>query len=105
MLIEKTEMEGFRQCHIRDGAALVRYFAWLEEVLKRGEQWTEYNAGEELEKFRKWAEGTDWHLRWRLTNREMLGFKGLSFDTISSTGSNAGKSKMCTTLTRSGDPL
>lgn len=48
-------MEGFRQCHIRDGAALVRYFAWLEEVLKKGEQWTEYDAGEELEKFRKYA--------------------------------------------------
>jgi Xaa-Pro aminopeptidase len=45
-------MEGFRQCHIRDGAALVRYFAWLEEVLKRGEQWSEYDAAEELEKYR-----------------------------------------------------
>jgi len=52
-LINQTEMEGFRQCHIRDGAALVRYFAWLEEVLNKGEQWTEYDAGEELEKFRK----------------------------------------------------
>jgi Xaa-Pro aminopeptidase len=49
----QSEMEGFRQCHIRDGAALVRYFAWLEEVLKKGEKWTEYDAGEELEKFRK----------------------------------------------------
>src|ERR1700677_3091888 len=28
-----TEIEGFRACHIRDGAALVRYFAWLEEQL------------------------------------------------------------------------
>jgi hypothetical protein len=27
-----------------------------------------------------------------LINREMLGFKGLSFDTISSTGPNAGES-------------
>jgi Xaa-Pro aminopeptidase len=49
----QSEMEGFRQCHIRDGAALVRYLAWLEEVLQKGEQWTEYDAGEELEKFRK----------------------------------------------------
>jgi Xaa-Pro aminopeptidase len=52
-LMIQSEMEGFRQCHIRDGAALVRYFAWLEEVLQKGEHWTEYDAGEELEKFRK----------------------------------------------------
>jgi Xaa-Pro aminopeptidase len=50
-------MEGFRQCHIRDGAALVRYFAWLEEVLKRGEQWSEYDAAEELEKYRACVTG------------------------------------------------
>ncbi|KAF8261684.1 hypothetical protein EI94DRAFT_1809882 [Lactarius quietus] len=32
-----TEIEGFRcACHIRDGAALVRYFAWLEEQLNQG---------------------------------------------------------------------
>lgn len=29
----KTELEGMRQCHIRDGAALCEYFAWLEEEL------------------------------------------------------------------------
>ena len=55
VLTTQSEMEGFRQCHIRDGAALVRYFAWLEEVLKKWEKWTEYDAGEELEKFRKYA--------------------------------------------------
>jgi len=47
-----TEIEGFRRCHIRDGAALVRYFAWLEEVLNKGEQWNEYDAAGVLEKFR-----------------------------------------------------
>ncbi|KAJ8688718.1 hypothetical protein PTI98_013477 [Pleurotus ostreatus] len=31
-----TELEGFRQCHIRDGAALARYFAWLEAELGEG---------------------------------------------------------------------
>ena len=29
----KKELEGMRQCHIRDGAALCEYFAWLEEEL------------------------------------------------------------------------
>jgi Xaa-Pro aminopeptidase len=46
-------MEGFRQCNIRDGAALIRYFAWLQEVLERGEQWTEHDAAEQLEAFRR----------------------------------------------------
>jgi len=45
-------MEGFRQCHIRDGTALVRYFAWLQEALRNGEKWTEYDAADVLEKYR-----------------------------------------------------
>ena len=70
----QTEIEGFRQCHIRDGAALCRYFAWLQEVLDRGEKWTEYDAAEVLSKFRQEGEL----------------FMGESFETISSTGANAG---------------
>ena len=49
----QTEVEGFRQCHIRDGAALVRFFAWLEECLHRGEKWSEYDAAQVLEKYRR----------------------------------------------------
>jgi Xaa-Pro aminopeptidase len=52
-LSTQTEVEGFRQGHIRDGAALVRYFAWLEEVLAKGEKWTEYDAAMMLESFRR----------------------------------------------------
>jgi Xaa-Pro aminopeptidase len=47
-----TEIEGFRRCHVRDGAALVRYFSWLEEVLGKGETWNEFDAAGQLEKFR-----------------------------------------------------
>ncbi|WWD06105.1 hypothetical protein V865_004190 [Kwoniella europaea PYCC6329] len=68
-----TEIEGFRRSHIRDGVALARYFAWMEEVLHNGERWSEYDAALVLEKYRK--EG-----QW---------FMGLSFETISSTGANA----------------
>ncbi|ODO01899.1 xaa-Pro aminopeptidase [Cryptococcus wingfieldii CBS 7118] len=68
-----TEIEGFRQSHIRDGFALVRYLAWLEEVLENGEEWTEYDAATVLENYRK----------------ENKWFMGLSFETISSTGANA----------------
>ncbi|KAG9218076.1 hypothetical protein CCMSSC00406_0010090 [Pleurotus cornucopiae] len=68
-----TELEGFRQCHIRDGAALARYFAWLEAELVGGrEDLTESQAADQLEKYRS----------------ELAMFKGLSFPTISSTGPN-----------------
>ncbi len=71
-----TELEGFRQCHIRDGAALARYFAWLEEELVGvREDLTESQAADQLEKYRS----------------ELAMFKGLSFPTISSTGPNGGQ--------------
>ncbi|TFK22171.1 putative Xaa-Pro aminopeptidase P [Coprinopsis marcescibilis] len=68
-----TEVEGFRKSHTRDGAALARYFAWLEETLNEGKQISEYEGSEVLEKYRS----------------ELALFKGLSFPTISSTGPNA----------------
>ncbi|KAI0796341.1 Creatinase/aminopeptidase [Irpex lacteus] len=67
-----TEVEGFRQSHIRDGAALVRYFAWLEEKLNEGAQLTESQVADQLEKYR--SEGDL--------------YRGLSFTTISATGPN-----------------
>jgi Xaa-Pro aminopeptidase len=48
----ETEMEGFRQSHIRDGAALTRYFAWLEEQLENGNELNESQGADKLEKFR-----------------------------------------------------
>ncbi|KIK04842.1 hypothetical protein K443DRAFT_675621 [Laccaria amethystina LaAM-08-1] len=68
----KTELEGFRQSHIRDGAALVRYFSWLEEQLNRGAVINESQGADKLEEFRS----------------ELDLFRGLSFDTISGTGPN-----------------
>ena len=47
-----TELEGFRQSHIRDGAALARYFAWLEEQLNDGVELNEYQGADKLEAFR-----------------------------------------------------
>jgi len=67
-----TEVEGFRASHIRDGSALVRYFAWLEEQLNQGVELSESQGADQLEKFRS----------------ELPLFKGLSFTTISSTGPN-----------------
>ncbi|KAG6877769.1 hypothetical protein C0993_004144 [Termitomyces sp. T159_Od127] len=68
-----TELEGFRQSHIRDGAALARYFAWLEEQLNNGVEINESQGADKLEALRS----------------ELSLFRGLSFDTISSTGPNA----------------
>ena len=70
----ETELEGMRSCHIRDGAALSTYFAWLEEMLvQKRETLDEVQAADKLEEIR--AKGDH--------------FVGLSFDTISSTGPNA----------------
>ncbi|KAG8997408.1 hypothetical protein FRB94_007685 [Tulasnella sp. JGI-2019a] len=70
----ETEIYGFRACHVRDGVALARYFAWLEETLEKGEEEvSEWKAAEVLEKYR--------------AENEL--FQGLSFTTISSTGPNA----------------
>jgi Xaa-Pro aminopeptidase len=67
----ETELEGMRACHIRDGAALIEYFAWLEDqlVVKKATI-DEVEAADKLEACR--AKQKD--------------FVGLSFDTISSTG-------------------
>jgi Xaa-Pro aminopeptidase len=70
----ETELEGMRQCHIRDGAALIEYFAWLEdELVHKGTKLDEVQAADKLEKIRSKGEH----------------FVGLSFPTISSTGPNA----------------
>lgn len=69
-----TELEGMRACHIRDGAALIEYFAWLEdELVHKKTTLDEVQAADKLEELRSRKDK----------------FVGLSFDTISSTGANA----------------
>ena len=48
----ETELEGFRKSHIRDGAALARYFSWLEEQLNKGVEINESQGADQLTKFR-----------------------------------------------------
>ncbi|KAL0931594.1 Xaa-Pro aminopeptidase [Colletotrichum truncatum] len=70
----KTEMAGMRSCHIRDGAALIEYFAWLEDQLvAKKARLDEVQAADKLEQLRS----------------KHKDYVGLSFDTISSTGANA----------------
>lgn len=67
------EIQGFRDSHIRDGAAVCKYFAWLEEELKNNQSWNEFSAALKLEELRR---------------NDPLN-RGLSFGTISSVGANA----------------
>ena len=60
------EIEGAREAHRRDGAALVKFFTWLDKAMKLDPP-TEITAADRLEQFRK--------------AQEM--FMGPSFDTIS----------------------
>ena len=65
------ELDGIRAAHRRDGAAMVRFLAWLAETLPT-RVLHEIEVSDRLEAFR--AEGE--------------GFRGLSFDTISGAGPN-----------------
>lgn len=68
----EVELQGFRQSHIRDGAALCQYFAWLEEQLHAGNKVTESQGADKLSEYRQ----------------SLDHFRGESFTTISSTGPN-----------------
>lgn len=68
----EIELDGFRASHIRDGAALCRYFAWLEEQLQSGAKVTESEGADKLSSYRQ----------------KLDHFRGESFTTISSTGPN-----------------
>ncbi|KAL1302286.1 hypothetical protein AAFC00_002704 [Neodothiora populina] len=70
----ETEKAGMRDCHVRDGAAVSEFFAWLEyELIHKKAKIDEVEAADKLEAIRSKHES----------------FAGLSFDTISSTGANA----------------
>ncbi|XP_051169739.1 xaa-Pro aminopeptidase ApepP-like [Leptopilina boulardi] len=71
----ETEIEGMKAAHIRDGVALVKYFAWLEDEItnKNNKTITEISGAEQLEKFRQ----------------EQELYVGVSFTTISSSGDHA----------------
>lgn len=69
-----TELRGMRNCHVRDGAALIEYFAWLEDqLLNKRVTVDEVDGADKLEAFR--------------AKKDL--FVGLSFPTISSSGANA----------------
>eukprot|EP00899_Mesostigma_viride_P027847 jgi/Mesvir1/8247/Mv12523-RA.1 len=101
-----VELQGMRACHIRDGAALVRYFAWLDEQMQAkgaagyfGSATDASNAktkkaaagGSRKRKKAEPSDLTEWTAAAKLEEFRSEGenFVGLSFPTISSTGANA----------------
>mmetsp|Transcript_24802 Transcript_24802/g.41323 ORF Transcript_24802/g.41323 Transcript_24802/m.41323 type:complete len:603 (+) Transcript_24802:36-1844(+) len=68
-----VELEGFRQAHIRDGAALTAFFHWLETTIQQSDKpITEWDITERVEEFRG----------------KMKDHMGPSFGTIAAYGSN-----------------
>ncbi|KAL0304718.1 UNVERIFIED_CONTAM: Aminopeptidase P2 [Sesamum angustifolium] len=68
----EAELEGMRNCHLRDAAALAQFWAWLEEEIGNGVILTEVDVSDKLVEFRSRQDG----------------FIGTSFDTISGSGAN-----------------
>lgn len=67
-----VEAQGMRDCHVRDGVALIKYFAWLENEILNNRKVTEISGATQLEEFRSKGEH----------------FQGLSFGTISGSGAH-----------------
>ena len=68
-----VEVQGLRNAHLRDGAAYVRFLAWLEDKLAKKYEVTEYEAAQRLKEYRS----------------RMDYYEGLAYETISATGKNA----------------
>lgn len=67
-----VEVENLRNCHLKDGVALTKFIYWLKQNVGKFE-FTETDAADKLEEFRKAQEG----------------YLGPSFGTISAYGANA----------------
>lgn len=67
-----AELEGMRDSHLRDAAALAQFWFWLEEEINKGMKLTEVEVADKLLEFRL----------------KQAGFIDTSFDTISASGAN-----------------
>ncbi|KAJ4954950.1 hypothetical protein NE237_011733 [Protea cynaroides] len=67
-----AELEGMRNSHLRDAAALAQFWAWLEAEIHKNVALTEVEVADKLLQFRA----------------DQAGFMDTSFDTISGSGAN-----------------
>ncbi|KAF7805115.1 aminopeptidase P2 [Senna tora] len=68
----ESELEGMRNCHLRDAAALAEFWDWLEKEINKDVILTELEVSDKLLEFRS----------------KQAGFLDTSFDTISASGAN-----------------
>lgn len=68
-----SELKGMRECHVRDGVAVSRFLAWLDNEVASGRLYDEALLADKLESFRL----------------EDPRYREPSFDTISAAGANA----------------
>lgn len=68
-----VELAGMKACHVRDGAAMVKFLAWLDSQVAQGELGDEGTLADKLQSFRE----------------QDPSLIDLSFDTISAAGGNA----------------
>ncbi|KAK7397207.1 hypothetical protein VNO78_18374 [Psophocarpus tetragonolobus] len=68
----ESELEGMRNCHLRDAAALAQFWDWLETEITKDSILTEVEVSDKLLEFRS----------------KQAGFLDTSFDTISGSGPN-----------------
>jgi Xaa-Pro aminopeptidase len=68
-----VETDGFRNCHLQDGIAMVRFLHWLDRCMENEHTVSEWDAAVKLG-----------HLR-----AEIPGYQGDSFETISAFGASA----------------
>ena len=67
------EIEGFRDCHLQDGIAMVRFLHWLDRCMQNDRTVSEWDAAVHLGQLRA----------------EIPGYQGDSFETISAYGPSA----------------
>jgi len=78
-----VEIAGFRSAFLRDGAAMVRFYAWLDEKMAKKEPVSEWGASQKLTEYKR-------------MNPE---FVGLAYENISATGPNSAMSHYTPTRT------
>ncbi|PKI64307.1 aminopeptidase P1-like [Punica granatum] len=86
-----VELEGLKKAHIRDGAAVVQYLAWLDKQMQDNYGASGYFLGGETKKLGQSEKLTEVTVSDKLEafRASKEHFRGLSFPTISCVGPNA----------------
>ncbi|GAB2280214.1 Aminopeptidase P2 [Dionaea muscipula] len=83
----EAEIEGMRNSHLRDAAALAEFWAWLEDEILKGATITEVEIADQLLEFRSKQDGfmdTSFDtISGMLIDRLNCSFISIGFDTIS----------------------